>query len=68
MSSGGLLEPLGERSFFPGALSQGTLNVTGASGSGTANSAGVAKVLAARQGVTSLATATLHGTSGPMGK
>jgi len=45
-----------------------TLNITGASGSGTSNSAGVAKVLAALQGVTPLATAVLHGTSGPMGK
>ncbi|HSS40605.1 MAG TPA: YbhB/YbcL family Raf kinase inhibitor-like protein [Polyangia bacterium] len=50
------------------ALPQATLNVSGASGSGTSNSAGVAKVLTALQGVTPLATATLHGTSGPMGK
>jgi phosphatidylethanolamine-binding protein (PEBP) family uncharacterized protein len=50
------------------ALSQATLTVSGASGSGTANSAGVAKVLTALQGVTPLATATLHGTSGPMGQ
>jgi phosphatidylethanolamine-binding protein (PEBP) family uncharacterized protein len=50
------------------ALSQATLNVSGASGSGTSNSAGVAKVLTALQAVTPLATATLHGTSGPMGK
>jgi phosphatidylethanolamine-binding protein (PEBP) family uncharacterized protein len=50
------------------ALSTATLNVTGASGSGTSNSAGVAKVLAALKLVTPLGTATLHGTSGPMGK
>ena len=50
------------------ALSTDTLSVTGASGSGTANSAGVAKVLAALKLVTPLGTATLHGTSGPMGK
>jgi phosphatidylethanolamine-binding protein (PEBP) family uncharacterized protein len=50
------------------ALSSATLSVTGASGSGTSNSAGVAKVLAALKLVTPLGTATLHGTSGPMGK
>ena len=50
------------------ALSTPTLSVTGASGSGTSNSAGVAKVLAALKLVTPLGTATLHGTSGPMGK
>jgi phosphatidylethanolamine-binding protein (PEBP) family uncharacterized protein len=49
------------------ALAAATLNVTGASGSGTSNSAGVAKVLSALQAVTPLATATLHGTSGPKG-
>ena len=49
------------------ALPTDTLSVTGASGSGTANSAGVAKVLAALKLVTPLGTATLHGTSGPMG-
>jgi phosphatidylethanolamine-binding protein (PEBP) family uncharacterized protein len=49
------------------ALSTDTLGVTGAAGSGTANSAGVAKVLAALKLVTPLGTATLHGTSGPMG-
>ena len=50
------------------ALSSPTLSVTGASGSATSNSAGVAKVLAALKLVTPLGTATLHGTSGPMGK
>ena len=45
-----------------------TLSVTGAEGTGTSNSAGVAKVLAALKGVTPLGTAILHGTSGPMGK
>jgi phosphatidylethanolamine-binding protein (PEBP) family uncharacterized protein len=50
------------------ALSEPSLSVTGASGSGTANSAGVAKVLAALQAVKPLATATLHGTSGPKGQ
>jgi phosphatidylethanolamine-binding protein (PEBP) family uncharacterized protein len=50
------------------ALSTSTLSVTGASGTGTSNSAGVAKVLAALKLVTPLGTATLHGTSGPMGK
>lgn len=50
------------------ALSSATLSVTGASGSGTSNSAGVAKVLAALATVTPLATATLHGTSMAMGK
>ena len=50
------------------ALSTAALSVTGASGSATSNSAGVAKVLAALQAVTPLGTATLHGTSGPMGK
>ncbi len=50
------------------ALSTATLSVSGASGSGTSNSAGVAKVLAALKLVTPLGTATLHGTSGPMGK
>jgi len=50
------------------ALSSPTLSVTGASGTGTSNSAGVAKVLAALKLVTPLGTATLHGTSGPMGK
>jgi phosphatidylethanolamine-binding protein (PEBP) family uncharacterized protein len=48
------------------ALSSATLNVTGASGSGTANSAGVAKVLTALAAVTPLATATLHGTAPPL--
>jgi hypothetical protein len=33
-----------------------------------ANSAGVAKVLAALEMATPLATATLHGSSGPMGQ
>jgi phosphatidylethanolamine-binding protein (PEBP) family uncharacterized protein len=50
------------------ALSSATLSVTGASGSATSNSAGVAKVLAALAAVTPLATATLHGTSMAMGK
>ena len=50
------------------ALSETTLNVTGASGSGTSNSAGVAKVLAALQALRPLATATLHGTSGAKGQ
>ena len=50
------------------ALSTATLNVTGAEGTGISNSAGVAKVLAALKMVTPLATAKLHGTSGPMGK
>jgi phosphatidylethanolamine-binding protein (PEBP) family uncharacterized protein len=50
------------------ALSSATLSVTGASGSATSNSAGVAKVLAALANVTPLATATLHGTSMAMGK
>ena len=52
------------------ALSTATLNVSGASGSGTTNSPGVAKVLAALQAAasTTLATATLHGTSGPGGQ
>ncbi len=50
------------------ALSTPALSVTGASGSATSNSAGVAKVLAALKLVTPLGTATLHGTSGPMGK
>lgn len=50
------------------ALSTPTLNVSGAEGSGVANSAGVAKVLAALETATPLATATLHGTSGPMGQ
>jgi hypothetical protein len=35
---------------------------------GTSNSAGVASVLAALQAVTPLATATVHGTSGPKGQ
>jgi|HubBroStandDraft_2_1064218.scaffolds.fasta_scaffold149315_1 phosphatidylethanolamine-binding protein (PEBP) family uncharacterized protein len=50
------------------ALSTDTLTVSGASGSGTSNSPGVAKVLAALKLVTPLGTATLHGTSGPMGQ
>ena len=52
------------------ALSTATLNVSGASGSGTTNSPGVAKVVAALQAAasTTLATATLHGTSGPGGQ
>jgi len=50
------------------ALSTPTLNVSGAEGSGVANSAGVAKVLAALDSATPLATAKLHGTSGPMGQ
>ena len=50
------------------ALSTATLNVSGAEGTGTANSAGVAKVLAALKAVTPLGTAKLHGTSGAMGK
>ena len=50
------------------ALSTATLNVSGAEGSGVANSAGVAKVLAALQMATPLATAKLRGTSGPMGQ
>jgi hypothetical protein len=45
-----------------------TLNVSGASGSGVANSAGVAKVLTALQGVTPLGTAVLHGHAGKQGK
>jgi phosphatidylethanolamine-binding protein (PEBP) family uncharacterized protein len=51
------------------ALSTATLTVTGASGSGTSNSAGVAKVLAALQTAASsvLGTAILHGTSGKNG-
>jgi phosphatidylethanolamine-binding protein (PEBP) family uncharacterized protein len=49
------------------ALSTDTLTVSGASGSGVSNSPGVAKVLAALKLVTPLGTATLHGTSGPMG-
>jgi phosphatidylethanolamine-binding protein (PEBP) family uncharacterized protein len=47
------------------ALPMATLNVTGAEGTGTANSAGVAKVLAALKAATPLGTATLHGTYGP---
>ena len=50
------------------ALSTDTLTVSGASGSGVSNSPGVAKVLAALKLVTPLGTATLHGTSGPMGQ
>ena len=50
------------------ALASPTLSVTGASGSNTSNSAGVAKVLAALKLVTPLGTATLHGTSGPKGQ
>jgi phosphatidylethanolamine-binding protein (PEBP) family uncharacterized protein len=50
------------------ALSTATLTVTGAEGTMVANSAGVAKVLAALQAVTPLGTAKLHGTSGPMGQ
>ncbi len=50
------------------ALSTATLTVSGAQGSGTANSAGVAKVLAALHALTPLGTAKLHGTSGAMGK
>jgi phosphatidylethanolamine-binding protein (PEBP) family uncharacterized protein len=50
------------------ALAEPTLNVSGAASSMTVNSAGVAKVLTALQGVTPLATATLHGKTGPGGK
>ena len=49
------------------ALSSATLSVTGAEGTGTANSAGVAKVLTALRAVTPLGKAVLTGTSGPMG-
>jgi phosphatidylethanolamine-binding protein (PEBP) family uncharacterized protein len=45
-----------------------TLNISGASGTGVANSAGVAKVLAALQGVTPLGTAVLHAHAGLKGK
>jgi len=44
------------------------LSVTGAEGTATSNSAGVAKVLAALKAVTPLGKATLHGTSSAMGK
>jgi phosphatidylethanolamine-binding protein (PEBP) family uncharacterized protein len=50
------------------ALPEAALAVTGAEGSGTSNSAGVAKVLAALKAVTPLGTAKLTGTSGPQGK
>jgi phosphatidylethanolamine-binding protein (PEBP) family uncharacterized protein len=50
------------------ALSEASLTISGASGTGTSNSAGVAKVLTALQGVKPLATAVLHGTSGPKGQ
>jgi phosphatidylethanolamine-binding protein (PEBP) family uncharacterized protein len=50
------------------ALSEATLAVTGAEGSATSNSAGVAKVLAALKALTPLGTAKLTGTSGPQGK
>ena len=50
------------------ALPAANLSVTGAEGSGISNSAGVAKVLTALQATTPVGTATLHGTSGPMGK
>jgi phosphatidylethanolamine-binding protein (PEBP) family uncharacterized protein len=50
------------------ALSETTLAVTGVEGTGTSNSAGVAKVLAALKAVTPLGTAKLTGTSGPQGK
>jgi phosphatidylethanolamine-binding protein (PEBP) family uncharacterized protein len=45
-----------------------SLSVSGAEGTGTSNSAGVAKVIAALRAVTPLGTAVLHGTSGPMGQ
>jgi phosphatidylethanolamine-binding protein (PEBP) family uncharacterized protein len=45
----------------------GPLNVSGAAGTGTVNSNGVKQVLAALGVMTPLATATLHGISGPMG-
>jgi len=50
------------------ALSEANLAVTGAEGTGSSNSAGVAKVLAALKMVTPLGAATLTGTSGPQGK
>lgn len=50
------------------ALSEASLTVTGAEGTGTSNSAGVAKVLTALKAVTPLGTAKLTGTSGPQGK
>ena len=50
------------------ALSSATLSVSGAEGTGTSNSAGVAKVLAALKTATLLGKATLHGTSSAMGK
>ena len=50
------------------ALSTATLAVSGAEGTGTSNSAGVAKVIAALKTVTPLGKATLHGTSSAKGK
>jgi phosphatidylethanolamine-binding protein (PEBP) family uncharacterized protein len=50
------------------ALPTATLTVSGAEGTGVSNSPGVAKVLAALKMITPLGTATLHGTSGAMGK
>jgi Raf kinase inhibitor-like YbhB/YbcL family protein len=49
------------------ALPTATLSVTMAEGTGVANSAGVARVLAALRAATPLGTAVLRGTSGPMG-
>ncbi|HMF41234.1 MAG TPA: hypothetical protein VKQ32_11080 [Polyangia bacterium] len=45
-----------------------TLNISGASGTGVANSAGVAKVLTALQGVQPLGMAVLHAHAGLKGK
>ncbi|HET9953187.1 MAG TPA: YbhB/YbcL family Raf kinase inhibitor-like protein [Polyangiaceae bacterium] len=50
------------------ALPVESLSVTGAEGTGVANSAGVAKVLAALKMANPLGNAKLSGTSGPMGK
>jgi phosphatidylethanolamine-binding protein (PEBP) family uncharacterized protein len=50
------------------ALPMASLAVTGAEGTGTANSAGVAKVLAALKTATPLGKAVLTGKSGAMGK
>jgi len=50
------------------ALSTATLGVSGAEGTGTSNSPGVAKVIAALKTVTPLGKATLHGTSSAKGK
>jgi phosphatidylethanolamine-binding protein (PEBP) family uncharacterized protein len=50
------------------ALPEATLAVTGAEASGTSNSAGVAKVLAALKATAPLGTAKLTGTSGAQGK